>query len=146
MARCTLLHTSSVLRISHIFGILAIIFARFGMFDVFRAFCRHVLRYQFATSYIHLVGGVTRQVEVSFQSRHFTYFTAKTRSKLIFCIHGLKNCIDASDLMYIYIVSVLTPSDFRRGWVIFCTLGDKNSRTRELVELPAVWLRRLTNK
>ena len=31
----------------------------------------HVVRYQFETWHIHLVGGVTRQVWVSFQSGHF---------------------------------------------------------------------------
>ena len=31
----------------------------------------HVVRYQFETWHIHLVGGVTRQVRVSFQSGHF---------------------------------------------------------------------------
>ena len=34
----------------------------------------HVLRYQFETWYIHLVGGVTCQVRVSFQSGHFDLF------------------------------------------------------------------------
>ena len=48
-----------------------IIFVRFGFFEVFRAFFLHVSRYQFETGYIHAVGGVTRQVRVSFQSGHF---------------------------------------------------------------------------
>ena len=47
-----------------IFRILAIIFVRFGFFEVFQAFFLHVLRYQFETWYIHAVGGVTRQVRV----------------------------------------------------------------------------------
>ena len=54
-----------------IFIILAIIFARFGFFEFFRDFFLHVLRYQFEILYIHAVGGVTRQVRVSFQSGHF---------------------------------------------------------------------------
>ena len=44
---------------------------RFGFFEVFRAFFLHVLRYQFETWHIHAVGGVIRQVRVSFQSGHF---------------------------------------------------------------------------
>ena len=39
--------------------------------EVFRTFFVHVVRYQFETWHIHLVGGVTRQVRVSFQSGHF---------------------------------------------------------------------------
>ena len=38
---------------------------------VFRTFFVHVSRYEFETWYIHLVGGVTCQVRVSFQSGHF---------------------------------------------------------------------------
>ena len=38
---------------------------------VFRTFFVHVVRYQFETWHIHLVGGITRQVWVSFQSGHF---------------------------------------------------------------------------
>ena len=53
----------------HIFGILTIIFARFGFFEFFRAFVLNVLRLE--TWYIHLVGSVTRQVRVAFQSGHF---------------------------------------------------------------------------
>ena len=71
MACCILLDISSVFSKNHIFGILAIIFARFGFCEVFRAFFLHVLRYHFETWYIHLVGSVTRQVRVSFQSGHF---------------------------------------------------------------------------
>ena len=71
MARRILLDISSVFCKNRFFGILAIIFARFGFCEVFRAFLRHVLRYHFETWYIHLVGSVTRQVRVSFQSGHF---------------------------------------------------------------------------
>ena len=38
---------------------------------VFRTFFVHVVRYQFETWHIHLVGGVTGQVRVSFESGHF---------------------------------------------------------------------------
>ena len=41
---------------------------------VFRTFFVHVVRYQFETWHIHLVGGVTRQVRVSFQSGHVDLF------------------------------------------------------------------------
>ena len=47
-----------------------------------------------------LVGGVTRQVRVSFQSGHLTYFTAKNSSKSFICIHGLKKYIEVSDLVH----------------------------------------------
>ena len=66
MARCILLNISSVFFKNLIFGILAIIFARFGFCEVFRGFFLHVLRYHFETWYIYLVGSVTRQVRVSF--------------------------------------------------------------------------------
>ena len=42
-----------------------------SQWKVFRTFFVHVWRYQFETWHIHLVGGVTRQVRVSFQSGHF---------------------------------------------------------------------------
>ena len=71
MACCILIDISSVFCKKIIFRILAIIFVRFGFFEVFRAFFLHVLRYQFETWYIHAVGGVTRQVRVSFQSGRF---------------------------------------------------------------------------
>ena len=71
MAPRILLDISSVFCKNHIFGILAIIFARFGFCEVFRAFFLHVFRYHFETWYIHLVGSVTCQVQVSFQSGHF---------------------------------------------------------------------------
>ena len=63
-----LLDISSIFCENIIFRILAIIFVRFGFF---RAFFLHVFRYQFETWYIHAVGGVTRQGQVSFQSGHF---------------------------------------------------------------------------
>ena len=71
VACCILLDISSVFCKNIIFRILAIIFVRFGFFEVFRAFFLHVWRYQFETWYIHAGGGVTRQVRVSFQSGHF---------------------------------------------------------------------------
>ena len=71
VACCILLNIISVFCKNIILRILAIIFVRFGFFEVFRAFFLHVLRYQFETSYIHAVGGVTLQVQVSYQSGHF---------------------------------------------------------------------------
>ena len=71
VACCILLDISSGFCKNIIFRILAIIFVRFGFFEVFRAFFLHVLRYQFETWYVHAVGGVTRQVRVAFQSGHF---------------------------------------------------------------------------
>ena len=52
-----------------------------------------------------------------------TYFTAQNRSKPFICIHGLKNHIEASDLVHTYVVSVLIPTDFRHGWAIFWPSG-----------------------
>ena len=54
MVCCILLDISSVFCRNIIFRILAIIFVRFGFFEVFRAFFLHVLRYHFETWYIHL--------------------------------------------------------------------------------------------
>ena len=52
VACCILLDISSVFCKNIIFRILAIIFVRFGFFEVFRAFFLHVLRYQFETWFI----------------------------------------------------------------------------------------------
>ena len=71
VACCILLDNSSAFCKNIFFGILAIIFARFGFFEVFRDFFLHVLIYQFETWYIYAVGGVTCRVRVSFQSGHF---------------------------------------------------------------------------
>ena len=70
-------HKFRFFRKNHIFRILAIIFAHFGFCEVFRAFFLHVLRYHFETWYIHLVGSVTCQVRVSFQSGHFDLLYSK---------------------------------------------------------------------
>ena len=119
VACCILLDISSVFCKNIIFRILAIIFVRFGFFEVFRPFFLHVLRYQFETWYIHAVGGVTRQVRVSFQSGHFDLLYS-----LKFGTHT-------------QIVSVLTPIDFCHAWPIFGPLVDKNTRKGQFVELPA---------
>ena len=66
-----------------------------------------------------------------------TYFTAKSGSKSFICINGLKNHVEASDLVHTQIVSVLTPTDFCHAWAIFGPLVDKNTQKWELVELPA---------
>ena len=49
----------------------------------------------------------------------------------------LKHYIEASDLVYTYIVSVLASTDFRHGWAIFGHLADKITPKGELVEIPA---------
>ena len=64
---CGLLYTNVRFCANIVFGILAIIFACFGFFKVFL----HVLRHEFKIWYKHEVGGVTRQVWVSFQLGHF---------------------------------------------------------------------------
>ena len=47
------------------------LFLRILDFSKFSGLFLHLLRYQFETWYIHAVGGITRQVRVSFQSGHF---------------------------------------------------------------------------
>ena len=70
VACCILLYITSVFCANVIFGILAIICVRFGFFEVFRAFfCFEISIWNLV--YIYAVGGVTRQVRVSFQSWHF---------------------------------------------------------------------------
>ena len=84
VACCIPLNISSVFCQNIIFRILAIIFVHFGFFEVFRAFFLHVLRYQFETWSIHAVGGVTRQVRVSFQSGHFDLLYRQKLVKVIY--------------------------------------------------------------
>ena len=45
---------------------------------------------------------VVSRVKFEFHSNldTLTYFTAKNKSKSFICIHGLKNCIEASDLVH----------------------------------------------
>ena len=74
VGRCMPVDIISISCKSHIFGVLAIIFARFGFFEVFRAFVLHVLR--LVTWYIHQVGSV----EFHSSRDTLTYFTAKNRS------------------------------------------------------------------
>ena len=67
-----------------------------------------------------------------------TYFTAQNRSKPFICIHGLKNHIEASDLVHTLILWV--------SWSLlilvmvgqfFGPLADKNTWKGVLLELPA---------
>ena len=138
MARLILLDISSVFCKNRIFGISAIIFARFGFCEVFRAFFLHVLRYHFETWYIHLIGRVTRQVRVSFQSEHFDLLYSQKKVKVIF-LHSWPQKLYRGLRFgaHTYIVSVLTTTDFRHSWTIFGPLMDKNTPKGELVELPA---------
>ena len=138
MACCILLDISSVFCKNIIFRILAIIFVRFGFFEVFRAFFLHVLRYQFETWYIHAVGGVARQVRVSFQSGHFDLLYSQKWVKVIY-LHSwpYKSYRGLRFGTHTYIVSVLILTDFRHGWAIFGPLTDKNTWKGVLLELPA---------
>ena len=138
MVCCILLDISSVFCKNIIFRILAIIFVRFGFFEVFQAFFLHVLRYPIETWYIHAAGGVTRQVRVYSNRDTLTYFTAKNRSKSFISIHGLKNHIEASDLVHTLILWV--------SWslLIFVMVGQflalwrtKTLERGVLLELPA---------
>ena len=106
MACSILLAISSVFCKNIVFGILAIIFARFGFFEVFRAYF-----YMFWD--ISLKLGIYMQlvvlhVKFEFHSNRdiLTYFTAKNRSKSFICINGLKNHIEASDLIHTLILWV----------------------------------------
>ena len=111
-----------------------------SQWKVFRNFFVHVLRYQFETWHLHLVGGVTRQVWVSFQSGHLTYFTAKKRSKSFICINGLKKSYRGFRFStHTFIVSVLIPTDFRHGWAIFGPLADKNTWKGGVTRAPSQW-------
>ena len=71
MARCILLDISSVFFQKSYFRKFGDYFCAFWILRSFPGFFLHVLRYHFETWYIHLVGSVTRQVRVSFQSGHF---------------------------------------------------------------------------
>ena len=138
MACCILLDISSVFCENIIFRIFAIIFVRFGFFEVFRAFFLHVLRYQFETWYIHAVGGVTRQVRVSFQSGHFDLLYSQKLVKVIY-LHSwpYKSYRGLRFGTHTYIVSVLILTDFCQGWAIFGPLRVKNTWKGVLLELPA---------
>ena len=114
------------------------LFLRVLDFAKFSGFFLHVLRYQFETWYIHLIGGVACQVRVSFQSGHFDLLYIQKIVKTIFLhswpqklYRGLRFGTHTS------IVSVLSSTDFRLGWAIFSPLADKNTWKGELVELPA---------
>ena len=83
---------------------------------------------------------VVFHVKFEFHSNRdtLTYFTAKNRSKPFICIHGLKNHIEASDLVHTLILWV--------PWslLIFVMVGQflalwrtKNTWKGVLVELPA---------
>ena len=128
MPCCILLDISSVFCENNIFRILAIIFVRFGFFEVFWAFFLHVLRYQYETWYRHAVGGVTRQVRVSFQSGHFDLLYSQKYVKVIY-LHSwpLKSYRGLRFGTHTYIVSVLILTDFRHGLAIFGPLADKNT-------------------
>ena len=66
-----------------------------------------------------------------------TYFTAKNRSTSFIWINGLKNHIEASDLVHIHIVSVLIRIFVMVGQ-FFDPLVDKNTSKGVLLELPAI--------
>ena len=87
MACCVLPDISSVfMKKNRIFRILAIIFARLGFSEVSGLF---------STSF-----------EISIWNMVYTfsrYFITKNRSKSYFCIHGLKNYIEAWDMVHTYI-------------------------------------------
>ena len=86
-----------------------------SQWKVFRTFFVHVVRYQFETWHIHPVGGVTRQIRVSFQSGHFDLLYSQNRSKSFICIHGFKNYIEASDLVHTLYSECLYPY-----WLLSC--------------------------
>ena len=85
---------------------------------------------------MHEIGGVTRQVRVSFQSGHFDLLH---RQKYVIDLHSwLKKSYRGLRFgTHTYIASVLIPTYFRHGWLIFCPLAGKNTWKGALVELPA---------
>ena len=67
-----------------------------------------------------------------------TYFTAQNRSKPFICIHGLKNHIEASDLVHTLILWVSwSLLIFVMVGQFFGPLADKNTWKGVLLELPA---------
>ena len=98
----------------------------------------HVLRYQFENWYIHAVGGVIRQVRVSFQSGHFDLLYSHKYVKVIY-LHSwpYKSYRGLRFGTHAYIVGVLILTDFRHGLAIFGPLMDKNTWKGVLLELPA---------
>ena len=90
---------------------------------VFWTFFLHVLRYQFETWYIHLVGSATDQVTVSSQLGHYDLLYSQERVRVIFrhlwpqkLYRAFRFCT------HTYIASVLTHSPFCHGWAIFYPL------------------------
>ena len=107
MACCILLHISSVLcKKNIIFGILVIIlhvldFSNFSRL-FFDMFWNISLKLGISIQYVVL------HVSFEFHSKWdtWTYFTAKNRSKSFICINGLRNHIEASDLIHTLILWV----------------------------------------
>ena len=107
MACCILFDISSVFCQKIIFWILAIIFVRFGFFSKFSG----LFFYMFWDISLKLgiyMQWVVLHVKFEFRSNRdtLTYFTAKNRSKSFICINGLKNHIEASDLVHTLILWV----------------------------------------
>ena len=127
MACCILLDISSVFCENIIFGILTIIFTRFGFFEVFglistlfeisiwNVVCTcSMWSYTSSSSFIP-IGTLwpTLQPKIS-------------QSRLSAC-NALKTYIGLRSGAHTYIVSVLIPTDFLHGWVIVGPLVDKNT-------------------
>ena len=106
MACCILLDKRSDFCENIIFRILAIIFVRFGFLKFYGLFF-----YMFWDISLKLgiyMQQVVLHVNFEFHSNRdtLTYFTAKNRSKSFICIHGLKNHIEAPDLVHTLILWV----------------------------------------
>ena len=104
---------------------------------VFRTFFVHVLRYQFETWYVHLIGSATHRVGVSSQSGHSVLLYRQKCVKLI-CLHLCPKKIYRGYRFntHTYIASVLTRTDFHHGWALFGPLVATNTRRRDLSKAP----------
>ena len=127
MARCILLDTSSVFHKIRTVRILAIIFARFEVFQGFST-C-------FEISIWNLVYTFSRWCHLS---GHFDILYSQREVKVIF-LHSWPQKVYGGLRFGTHscIVSVLTPTDIRHGKAILGPLADKSTRKGELVELTA---------
>ena len=104
----------------------------------FPDFFVHVLRCQFETWYIHLVGSATYRVRVWSQSDLTDLLYSKTRVKVIFLHLWPQQLFRAFTFStHTNIASVLNCTDFRHGWAIFGPVGGhKHSERGSQQSLP----------
>ena len=97
----------------------------------------HVLRYQFETWYIHLVGSATHRGRVSSQSGHSELLCSQKWVNVIFLHLWLEQLYRAFRFgTPSYIASVLNCTDFCHGWAIFGPLVATNTQKGDLSRAP----------